>query len=307
MDGRKTLVAVLLVINLFMAACVYVVLPSGLETAQPTGTTVMGWTGIPTNIEKNEAGDLHIDLAVRNDTGEWSTILAAVGKPATLLVDGKSIPCETVVISSDGHRLAPGFQMQGYIAGPKSDPQKQMLYVECGQTELSSGTVLKIPYVYFNGPLDYYHQDGNQKTATMEISLDQAVPNLAFPVAEMIDGVVSPADAEFIAVNENVITLQEITRTDTGLTFSWSNFNPTKFPLKAHIGNPPVIGSDGVIYGVFEIMDLAPVPLTPANASAQWTTEIDIPGDVSNLYILLSVEKGNVRTYVNHAVDLTGY
>lgn len=305
MKGRMTLVSILLVLNLMMAACVYIVLPEGLETQEPAGTIALGWVGLATNIEKNDAGDLHIDLAIRNDTGEWSTIQTIAGKPAILKTDGKSTDCETVFVGSDGHRLAPGFQMQGYIAGPKADPKKQMLYVECSGAEAAAGSTLEISYDYFNGPLDYYHQDGNKQTGTMVIALDEIISDLTYPVAASVEGVITPADADFLSVNDNVVTLKDIARTDTGFTFTWSNFNPTKFPLKTHIGNPPIIGSDGVVYGVFEIMDLASVPLTPANASAEWTTEQAIPAEVSNLYILLSVEKGNVRNYANHAVDIT--
>jgi hypothetical protein len=66
-----------------------------------------------------------------------------------------------------------------------------------------------------------------------------------------------------------------------------------------------VIGDDGIIYGIFEIMDLASVPLTPAKASVEWTTEVTVPQSVKGLYILLSVESKNMRNYVSHAVDIT--
>ena len=39
-----------------------------------------------------------------------------------------------------------------------------------------------------------------------------------------------------------------------------------------HIGNPPVIGNDGIIYGYYESPDLATVPMTPAGEKVEWTT-----------------------------------
>ena len=89
------------------------------------------------------------------------------------------------------------------------------------------------------------------------------------------------------------------------LIFTWQNFNPSKFALKTHIGIPPVIGEDGIIYGVYETLDIPEVPLTPAQESIAWETEVTVPEDVSGLYILLSVESKKPRTYVNYAIGLT--
>jgi hypothetical protein len=96
-----------------------------------------------------------------------------------------------------------------------------------------------------------------------------------------------------------------VQRTDKGLEFKWQNENPTEFALKTHIGNPPVIGEDGIIYGIFEIMDLASVPLTPAGGKVDWTTEVAVPQEVKGCYILLSVESKQMRLYVNYALDIT--
>ncbi len=62
-----------------------------------------GWALIPLNIASTAEGDLHVDMAVRNDTGQWS-VMTAEDKPATLITNsGKSIPCDTVQVSSGGH------------------------------------------------------------------------------------------------------------------------------------------------------------------------------------------------------------
>ena len=80
-----------------------------------------------------------------------------------------------------------------------------------------------------------------------------------------------------------MVTLLDTQRTDTGFQFTWQNFNPTKFPLKTHIGIPPVIGADGIIYGVYETIDMAPIPITPAKENQEWTTEVAVPQDVKGL------------------------
>jgi hypothetical protein len=106
-------------------------------------------------------------------------------------------------------------------------------------------------------------------------------------------------------LSDNVVTLLDTQRTDTGLQFKWQNFNPTKFPLKTHIGVPPVIGADGIIYGPYETIDMAPVDITPSKENMEWTTDVIVPEDVKGLYILLSVESKKPRTYVNYVLDIS--
>ena len=72
-----------------------------------------------------------------------------------------------------------------------------------------------------------------------------------------------------------------------------------------HIGNPPVIGADGILYGFYESPDLATVPVTPPGAGADWTTEVAVPSDGSGFYILLSVESKKQRLFVHYAIDVT--
>ncbi len=304
MNFRKVLIPTLLAYTLFIYACAYIVLPEGIEF-ESADAKKLGWSGFVTNVSKSESGDLHIDITIRNDTGDWSAMRATDGKPAVLTSGGKSTNCSTVFFGTGGHRLAPGFQMRGYIAGPKSDPKTQLIYVECSGVEAAAGSKLTIEYIYFNGDLDYYHQEDNKVTGTMELDLDKIVTDLTYPIGEKIEGLIEPADTEITAISDNVISLLETKRTDTGLEFTWQNYNPTDFPLKTHIGNPPVIGDDGIIYGVFEIMDLASVPLTPAKSNVSWTTEVNVPQSVKGLYILLSVESKNMRNYVSHAVDIS--
>jgi hypothetical protein len=110
---------------------------------------------------------------------------------------------------------------------------------------------------------------------------------------------------EITGLSDNVVTLLDAKRTDSGFQFTWQNFNPTKFPLKTHIGIPPVIGADGIIYGPYETIDISPIPITPANGKVEWTTDVIVPADGSGFYILLSVESKKPRTYLNYVIDIS--
>ena len=302
---KKVLTLALLAHILISSACRYIVLPEGLESQGVVeGSELKVWNAVVTNVGESETGDLHIDLAIRNDTGEWSTMRALPGKPAVLNGDGKTTNCDTVFAGTGGHRLAPGFQMRGFTSGTADKPTTQLLYVECKGVKAAPGSTLSIDYESFAGELDDYAPDANKTEGVLELNLDQVVTDLKFPVASQVEGLILKAGVEIPALSDNVITLLETKRTDTGLQFTWQNFNPTKFPLKTHIGIPPVIGADGIIYGLYETIDMAPVPITPANDKTQWTTDVAIPKDGSGFYILLSVESKKPRTYLFYALDI---
>lgn len=306
---RVLFVPILLVFTMISLSCAYIVLPEGLEEL-PDGAHVenKGWAGIVTNVGESEAGDLHIDITIRNDTGDWSTMRAVDGKPAILTnSEGTTIPCEMVFIGTGGHRLAPGFQIRGYTSDESGQPETQLLYVECAEAA-AAGSKLSIDYISFGGELDYYVEveEANKAEGKLELNLDEVVTDLTYPIASPIDGLIQDSGIEMIALSDNVVSLLDVQRTDSGLQFTWQNFNPSRFALKTHIGIPPVIGDDGIIYGVYETLDMPEVPLTPAQKSVEWTTEVAVPEDVSGLYILLSVESKKPRTYTNYAIDITG-
>jgi hypothetical protein len=308
MNAKKMLLMALLAFAMFTSACVYIVLPEGLESQSAVDghSASRVWNAVVTKMDQNDAGDLHIDLAIRNDTNDWSTMQAAAGKPAVLTgKDGKKTSCDVVFVGTGGHRLAPGFQMRGYTTGKKDERKTQPLFVECKGVSDSAGSKLAVQYVSYNGILDDYSPEGNKAEGTLELDLDKVEENLTYPIAEALEGVVQDAEVSITALSDNIVTLQEVQRTDTGFQFTWQNFNPTKFALKTHIGTPPVIGDDGIIYGTYETLDLAPVPITPANENMQWTTEVAAPQEVNGFYILLSVESKKPRTYVNYAIDIT--
>jgi hypothetical protein len=307
MKFKKLQLLVLLVCSLFTFACVYVVLPEGLEAPEiEEGSEFKVWNAIATNVGTSDAGDLHVDITIRNDTGDWSTMHALDGEPAVLTTaDGKSSNCDTVFIGTGGHRFAPGFQMRGYSVLTDGKQETQLLYVECKGVTASPGSKLTIKYVSFGGDLDDYDPELNKAEGSLEINLDEVSTDLTYPVASEVEGLIKEMNTSITGLSDNVVTLLDVTRTETGFQFNWQNFNPTKFPLKTHIGTPPVIGSDGVIYGVYESLDLVSIPITPSNENMEWTTEVTVSPDASKFYILLGVESKGPKKYVFNVLDIS--
>jgi hypothetical protein len=303
MSNKKTLIPFLVCI-LFLCSCAYIVLPE--EDVTPTTNTPKGWTGQVINVSKTEAGDLRVEIAIRNETGAWSAMQAAAGKPALLTTaDGKTANCDSVFLGTGGHRLAPGFQMRGFIAGIKTQSRTQLINVECKGADLAPGSRLAIDYSYVTGEYNYYEQEANRASGKMELNLDQVAADTQYPVGVPVEGLIQKPDAKITAINGVYLTLTGVERTDKGLKFTWQTENPGEYPSYVHIGNPPVIGSDGILYGFYESPDLASVPVAGAGKMAEWTTQVAVPDDVNGLYILLSVESKKQRLFTNYAVDIT--
>jgi hypothetical protein len=302
MSNKKALFPILLCV-LLLFACDYIVLPDDLDS--PASAASKGWSATATNISQSEAGDLHIDLTLRNETADWSTMQAAANKPATLTGgDGKTTTCDTVFVSTGGHRLAPGFQMRGFTAGTKAEPKIQLIYVECKGAEATPGSKLSFDYTYVTGEYNYYYPETNKVDATLEVNLDQLATDLTYPITEPVEGLIREPAAEITAINDVVLTLTGIERTEQGLQFTWQTANPGEYPSYVHIGNPPVIGADGILYGYYETPDIVSVPITPAGDKAEWTTAVALPQEVNDLYIMLSVESKKQRLFVYYVVDV---
>ena len=254
MNVKKVLVPILLASTFFIFACAYIVLPEGIE--EPTEVAHAegkGWAGIVTNVGQSDAGDLHIDITIRNDTSDWSTMRAEDDKPAVLTTsDGQTTNCDTVFIGTGGHRLAPGFQTRGYTIEENGQPETQLLYVECAGADATPGSTLSIDYIDFAGELDYYVEieEANKEEGNLELNLDEVIADLTYPVGTPVEGLIQDGGVEIVALSENVVRLLDIQRDVSNVQFTWQNYNPSKFPLKTHIGIPPVIGEDGVIHGV---------------------------------------------------------
>jgi len=187
MSMKRALIPIL-ACALLLCGCDYIVLPEELEDSGGAGSGA--WSAVVSGIT-SENGTLRIDVAIRNDTGDWSATQAMPDKPATLTAgDGKTTDCDNVFVSTGGHRLAPGFQMRGAIAGTKAEPLTQLLYVECEGGEAAPGSTLAIDYRYVTGEYNYYYPDTSQADARLEIDLDQGTPEIEYPVAEEIEGLI---------------------------------------------------------------------------------------------------------------------
>ncbi len=296
---RKSWLLILLGTLLF-SACDYIVLPE--EELSQAPTVSRGWSAVTTGVT-SAAGVLHVDLTIRNETGAWSAMQATPGKPAVLTTGTGKTDCATVMVSTGGHRLAPGFQMRGFVAGTKAEPAVQLLYVEC-QAETAPGATLSLSYSYLTGDYNYYYPEENKVEAELSLSLDQVAAKVQYPIAEQIEGVVQPADLGIEAINKCALTLAGVQRTGADVQFTWQAANPGEYPSYVHIGLPPVIGSDGIIYGLYESPDLASVPVAGAGQTAEWTTMVAVPQDVHGLYILLSVESKKQRLFTHYAIAI---
>jgi len=303
MSIKKALIPILAGV-LLLSACGYIVLPDDIDASASTASK--GWSAVATNAGKSETGDLRIELTLRNETADWSAMQAMADKPAVLTTgDGESTNCETVFVGTGGHRLAPGFQIRGFTAGTKAEPETQLIYVECKDAEATPGSKLAIDYSYVTGEYNYYYPETNKVDSTLEVNLDEVAADLNYPIAEPVEGLIQPSNAEITAINKVVLTLTDIKRTDKGLQFNWQTANPGEYPSYVHIGNPPIIGADGILYGFYETPDIVSVPITGAGATAEWTTEVAVPQDVKGLYIMLSVESKKQRLFVYYAIDVT--
>ena len=301
MSYKKNLIPIL-ISSILLYACAYIVTP--VPDVSQISSTSKGWTAVVTNVGKSDAGDLHIDITIKNETGDWSVMQAVAGHPAVLTTGGKNINCDIVYVSTGGNRLAPGFQMRGYTGGTKAEPKPQLLYVECKGASAAPGSNLSIDYSFATGPYNYYvaPQLANEK---LELNLDQVVKDLKYPVADSIPGLIEKTGAKIVAINDCSLTLTDAKRTDTGLEFAWETNNPGAYPTYVHIGTPPAIGSDGILYGLYEDPTLADAPITLPGEKADWTTVVVLPKDVTGLYILVSVETKQQKNFTSHAVDIT--
>ena len=106
------------------------------------------------------------------------------------------------------------------------------------------------------------------------------------------------------AINKIILTLVDVQRSDDEIQFTWRTENPTNYQAYVHIGNPSVIGSDGILYGLYRAPHLVDTPITLANDSAEWTTTVAVPADVTGLYVLPGVESKQQKNYVSHIIAI---
>lgn len=302
------LAAALLV--LMMAGLGYVVVPAceagdhgwGCESETLIGK---GWVIRATNAAPSEAGDLRIDLAILNETGDWSAMQAVPARPAVLKSsNGETSNCDTVFVGTGGHYLAPGFQMRGYTSGTEEEPKTQLIYVECKGGTASAGSALAIDVTYVTGQYNYYEKTANTESAELEVKLDEVAKDLEYPIVTPVEGLVRAPSDEIIGLNEVALVLVDAKRNGEELEFAWQAFNPSDYPSALHVGPPPVIGADGILYGLYTDPGSVSAPLTSPGKTTEWTTTVHAPQDVKGFYILVSVETGT-RLFTNYVIDIT--
>ena len=174
----------------------------------------------------------------------------------------------------------------------------------CEGAAASEGSRLRIPYSFTTGEFNFYRPDPPQD-ATLEVDLDEVIADLAYPIGTEMDLPVVTVGEPIEAINKIQLTLTDVVRGDDGIEFSWHTDNPTNYQAYVHIGNPSVIGSDGIIYGRFQKPHLVDTPITLANETAEWTTSVDVPADVEDLYAMPAVESKQQKNYVSHLIALT--
>jgi hypothetical protein len=308
MRVRKTLV-VTIVMGLAVTGCDYIVPPIDFNTAKPADSG-QGWGAIVTNVAES-SGSLHVDLSIQNNTNDWSAMNVASSKAKVTDSSGKTSTCGTVFVGTSifvndgGWFLPPGFLMKGYTGGTADKPTTQLISVECAGVSKAAGQKLAIDYSYITGAFNYY-VPSQKFNGTMNLDLDKVVADAKYPVAAKVDAlkIVKPG-AVIDAINKCTVQLTTVKRTDTGFEFDWQSANPSAYPAYVHIGIPPVIGADGVIYGFYQSPHLSDAPITPAGDKATWTTTVAVPKDGTGFYILLPVESQQQKYFVDHVVDVT--
>jgi hypothetical protein len=148
----------------------------------------------------------------------------------------------------------------------------------------------------------------------MTLDLDKVVKDEKYPVAEKFPGlVINKSDAVIEGINHLTVQLTDAKRTDTGLEFTWECVNSIVGQDHAymHIGYPPVIGSDGILYGRYASPHLAAYGdnntdlRIPAQGKADFTTKVTVPKTVTGLYIIVPEETQQAKYFVDHVIDIT--
>jgi hypothetical protein len=319
---RKTLAAVILLATA-VTGCDYIV-PPPPEAGTPTPLALSDWVAVVLDVSDNN-GALHVDLAIQNDTGFFSAMDTLTSK-ARVTAGGKTTDCGKVFVGTApfvndaGMEIPPGFIIKAYTAGTKAAPVVQPLFVECQGVAKTTGMTLQIDYQFIVGDF-YYFVPSPVTNAKFNLNLDKVVSDQAFPVGATVENTIEPADHVIDAINHYTLVMTKVERLDNintkasdpatpGFQFTWTTTNPTEYPGYVHIGTPPVVCSDGQIYGRYESPHLTAPPITPANdgtkdGTISWTTAQAVPADVTGCYVLLPTEIKQEKYFTFHVLDIT--
>jgi len=289
--------------------CGYIVPPADFSTPTPALSSE-GWGGVVTNVS-DSSGALHVDFAIVNSTGDWSAMNVSTSTATVTTTAGQTSDCATVFagtsvfVSGSGWFLPPGFLMKGYTSGTTTDPKTQLLYVECAGVTKADAAKVAISYSYVTGHFNYY-VPSQVFNNTMKLDLSKAAADAKYPIATTVTSLkITKVGEAITGINDCTVTLTSATRTATGLEFAWASTNPSQYQAYVHIGIPPVIGSDGILYGPYQSPHLSDAPITLAGGSASWSTEVAVPASTTGLYVLAPVETQQQKYFVDHVIDIT--
>jgi len=119
-----------------------------------------------------------------------------------------------------------------------------------------------------------------------------------------VEGLIQKLGDMITGLNEVTLTLIDVQRTEQGFEFKWQAYNPSEYPSALHVGPPPVLGVDGILYGVYQDPGSVSAPLTSPGKTTEWTTTVNVPKDVKGFYIMVSVETGT-RLFTSFAIDIS--
>jgi len=164
--------------------------------------------------------------------------------------------------------------------------------VDCKGGGAAAGSLLSIDVSYVTGQYNYYDKTATKTETTLEVNLDKVATGLKYPIVTPVEGLIQKASDKIEGLNGVALTLADAKRTDQGLEFKWQAFNPSDYPSALHVGPPPVLGADGILYGLYKDPGSVSAPLTSPGKTTEWTTTVNAPQDVNGFYIMVSVETG---------------
>ena len=264
--GRSAIVAVA---PSSLGGCGYIVVPP--EASAPVGAGVEGLDApSPTSVEPGDGGDLQVELTHPQRDRRLERDAGRRGKPAVLTDgDGKTTDCATVVVGTGGHRSPRAADPGLPDAGRRTQPTTELIRVECAGATAGPGAKLahRLQLRHRRVQLLRARRDADRGEARGR-PRSRSRPDLSYPVAEPVDGVVQPADIEIAAINDVSLTL--IARRADGRRASSSTgrpTNPERVPdAMSTSATRRSSARDGVIYGFYESPDLADGPDHPGRA-----------------------------------------
>ena len=148
-----------------------------------------------TAVGPSDDGGIRIDLAIRNDTADWSTMAAAM-EPAVLRGgDGRPSSAQRSTSARAGIVWLPGFQMRGLHRRDEGEPELVQLGVECDVGEVPAGLDARPSTTRtWSVSSTTTTRDASRADGTIDFALDTSRATSRYPVGQPVDGLVQPAD-----------------------------------------------------------------------------------------------------------------